>query len=153
MAFCRLSKVMRPSCTAAYILTKLSSANTVSAASRATSVPLTPMATPTSATLRAGASLTPSPVMATTWPWDCRALTMRSLCSGVTLAKTDACRTASRNSSSLRLSRSRPVRTGASGGEMTSYWPIARAVRAWSPVIISTRMPARRQPAMASRTP
>ena len=47
---------------------KLSSVSTMVAASRATSVPLRPMATPMSARRSAGASLTPSPVIATTWP-------------------------------------------------------------------------------------
>ena len=54
----------------------------------ATSVPVTPMATPMSAALRAGASFTPSPVMATTSPLPRRALTMRSLWKGETRANT-----------------------------------------------------------------
>ena len=45
-----------------------------------------PMATPMSAFLRAGASLTPSPVMDTILPRRCQALTMRILCSGDTRA-------------------------------------------------------------------
>jgi hypothetical protein len=40
------------------------------------------IATPMSARLSAGASLTPSPVMATTSPLRCSARTSRSLCSG-----------------------------------------------------------------------
>ena len=56
----------------------------MSAAPLATSVPVFPMAQPMSAAFRAGASLTPSPVMATTWPRRCQAWTMRILCSGVT---------------------------------------------------------------------
>lgn len=43
-------------------------ANTMSAAPLATAVPL-PIATPMSARASAGASFTPSPVIATTWPW------------------------------------------------------------------------------------
>ena len=39
-----------------------------------------PTAIPMSAALRAGASLTPSPVIATTLPFDCNARTMYSLC-------------------------------------------------------------------------
>ena len=58
----------------------------MSAAPLATSVPVFPMAQPMSAARRAGASLTPSPVMATTWPFFCQAFTMRILCSGVTRA-------------------------------------------------------------------
>ena len=50
------------------MVAKLSSASTMSAACLATAVP-DPMAIPMSARLRAGASLTPSPVMATTCPY------------------------------------------------------------------------------------
>ena len=56
------------------------------AASLLTSVPVMPMATPTSAFFSAGASLTPSPVMATTAPRRCQASTTRSFCAGVTRA-------------------------------------------------------------------
>ncbi len=66
MNLTRLSKTPRPSSTAASMVAKLSSVSTMSAASLATSVPSLPMATPMSACLRAGASFTPSPVMATT---------------------------------------------------------------------------------------
>ena len=79
---------------------KSSSVSTMSAASLATSVPVMPMATPMSACLSAGASLTPSPVMATTWPLDCSASTRRSFCSGVTRAKTLVRSASSMNSSS-----------------------------------------------------
>ena len=48
------------------MLAKLSSVRIMSAASRATSVPALPIAMPMSAALSAGASLTPSPVIATT---------------------------------------------------------------------------------------
>ena len=65
---------------------KLSSANTISDASLAASVPFMPIATPTSARFRAGASLTPSPVMATIWWLACKAATKRSLCSGLARA-------------------------------------------------------------------
>ena len=47
---------------------KLSSVKTISDAFLATSVPVKPMAKPTSALLSAGASLVPSPVTATTAP-------------------------------------------------------------------------------------
>ena len=79
-----LSKAARPSSTASTMWAKLSSSRTMSAADRATSVPTTPMATPISAWRRAGASLTPSPVMATTSPRACSAWAMRSFCSGAT---------------------------------------------------------------------
>ena len=68
------------------MVAKLSSARIMEAASLETSVPVMPMATPMSAALRAGASLTPSPVMETIFPLACQALTMRILCSGETRA-------------------------------------------------------------------
>ena len=72
-----LAKMVRPPRTAATIVAKLSSARTMSAASRATSVPVWPIAIPTSAWRRAGASFTPSPVAATTAPLRCSADTIR----------------------------------------------------------------------------
>ena len=45
-----------------------------------------PIATPMSAALSAGASFTPSPVMAAISPFAWSARTMRSLCSGATRA-------------------------------------------------------------------
>src|SRR3954466_377607 len=67
-------KIARPSSTAATMVAKLSSASTMSAASLDTSVPVMPMAMPMSAVFRAGASLTPSPVMATVRAPRCHAL-------------------------------------------------------------------------------
>ncbi|MNT22252.1 hypothetical protein D3C72_1576310 [compost metagenome] len=58
-----------------------------SEASMATSVPV-PMAMPTSAWARAGASLMPSPTMATFWPSAWKRLTQSALCSGRTSATT-----------------------------------------------------------------
>ena len=81
-----LAKIARPSSTAATIVAKLSSASTMSAASFDTSVPVMPMAMPMSAFFSAGASFTPSPVIATTAPSRRSASTMRSLCSGLTRA-------------------------------------------------------------------
>ncbi len=66
--FCKLSKMRRPSRIARTMDAKLSSSKTRDAASRATSVPRPPIAMPTCAALSAGASLTPSPVMATISP-------------------------------------------------------------------------------------
>ena len=68
------------------MVAKLSSVSVMSAAPLATSVPVMPMAQPMSAALSAGASLTPSPVMATIWPLRCQAWTMRILSSGETRA-------------------------------------------------------------------
>ena len=79
-------KIARPSSTAATMVAKLSSASTMSAACFETSVPVMPIATPMSAVLSAGASLTPSPVIATIAPRRCSACTIRSLCSGLTRA-------------------------------------------------------------------
>ena len=81
-----LPKMPRPSSTAATIDAKLSSVSVISAASLVTSVPVMPIAMPMSAFLSAGASLTPSPVIATTWPLFCSAVTTRSLCAGETRA-------------------------------------------------------------------
>ena len=81
-----LAKIDRPTSTAATMVAKLSSASTMSAASLDTSVPVMPMATPMSAVFSAGASFTPSPVIATVMPSRCRASTIRSLCSGLTRA-------------------------------------------------------------------
>ena len=67
------------------IVEKLSSSRIRSAASLETSEPLFPIAIPISAYLRAGASLTPSPVIATTSPFSLNALTILILCSGITL--------------------------------------------------------------------
>ena len=57
-----------PSFTAFTIVTKLSSVSTMSDAFFATSVPLRPIDTPMSAFFSAGASFTPSPVIATIFP-------------------------------------------------------------------------------------
>ena len=63
-----LSKIRLPSFTAFTMVAKLSSRRIIWDASFETSVPVMPMATPISALLSAGASFTPSPVMATNWP-------------------------------------------------------------------------------------
>ena len=81
-----LARMARPSRTAVMMVAKLSSARIMSAASFVTSVPVTPMATPMSADFNAGASFTPSPVMATMLPSAWRASTILSLCSGATRA-------------------------------------------------------------------
>jgi hypothetical protein len=63
-------------------------------------VPAIPIAKPTSAFLRAGASLVPSPVTATTYPLYFKPVTNAYLSSGLDLAKT--------NNLSLILSNSYP---------------------------------------------
>ena len=79
----------RPSSTAATMVAKLSSSNTMLAAPLATSVPVIPIATPMSAFFNAGASFTPSPVIATIWSWRLNASISCNLCSGDTRAKTE----------------------------------------------------------------
>ena len=78
-----------PCFTASTIVTKLSSVSMISAAFLATSVPFLPIAIPISAFFKAGLSFTPSPVIATTALFRCHAFTILTLCSGVTLAKTE----------------------------------------------------------------
>ena len=84
-----LSYIFLPCFTASTIVTKLSSVKIISDAFLATSVPFFPIAIPISAFFNAGLSLTPSPVIATTAPVFCQAFTILTLCSGVTLAKTE----------------------------------------------------------------
>ena len=111
----------------------------MSPASLVTSVPVMPIATPISACFSDAASLTPSPVIATTSPEDCRALTTLTLCSGETRAHTPISRICTARSSSSIASSSAPVTTRP---VMPSSSAIAPAVDAWSPVIILTPMPA-----------
>ena len=84
--FLIFENTLRPSSTATMIVAKLSSERTISEAPLETSVPVIPIPIPISAVLSEGASLTPSPVMATTLPSFCHALTIRTLCSGDTRA-------------------------------------------------------------------
>ncbi len=90
---------------------KLSSSRTIWADSFATSVPVMPMAMPISARFSAGASFTPSPVMATYCPAACSALTIRSFCSGATRAYTLISGTLLLKTRSGISARSAPVST------------------------------------------
>ena len=90
---------------------KLSSVRIITAASLVTSVPVMPIAMPMSAFFSAGASLTPSPVMATIWPWRFSRSTSRTLCSGVTRAITPTSPISSSACSSLMAPNSAPVIT------------------------------------------
>ncbi len=82
------SKIFRPHFIAVTIDLKLSSNKIIPEAYLATYVPVIPIAKPISAFFRAGASLVPSPVMATTW-WSClRPVAIRYLSLGDDLAKT-----------------------------------------------------------------
>mmetsp|Transcript_92509 Transcript_92509/g.299059 ORF Transcript_92509/g.299059 Transcript_92509/m.299059 type:complete len:207 (+) Transcript_92509:1260-1880(+) len=67
---------------------KLSSMSTKSAAFLDTAVPEMPMATPASARFSAGASFTPSPVIATMLPWPMRDSTNATLSEGCARAQT-----------------------------------------------------------------
>ena len=77
----------RPSATTSGRCENLPSSRTSCATARVAADPL-PMATPISASLSAIASLTPSPVMATTCPRLCSAATTARFCCGVTRPKT-----------------------------------------------------------------
>jgi hypothetical protein len=105
------------------------------------------MATPMSAAFRAGASLTPSPVIATTWPSACRASTMRILCSGETRAKTRD--PAFDQRGSPRLGQAIEFAPFVRLAGQAQFAAMAAAVSLWSPVIILTWMPACLAVAMA----
>jgi len=105
---------------------KLSSVRIITAASLVTSVPV-PMAMPMSAFFTAGASLTPSPVIATIWPCFLRTLTRRTLCSGLTRAITPMPSTLASASSSLMAANPAPLITVPS---MPSWRAAAAAVTA-----------------------
>lgn len=80
--------MLRPQSTAFTIDVKLSFNKIISAAYFATSVPVIPIAKPTSAFFKAGASFVPSPVTATTYPLSRRPVTKAYLSYGLDLAKT-----------------------------------------------------------------
>ncbi len=78
---------------------------------------------------------------------------MRSFCAGSTRAKTCTSRTLRRSASSSMAASARPVSTCASPPSTSpACRAIDRAVRAASPVIMTTRTPARRQASMAPGT-
>ena len=108
------------------IVEKLSSVRIITAACLATSVPV-PIAIPMPAFFSAGASLTPSPVVATMPPFRLSTSTGRTLCSGVTRAITPASPVVSIASSSLIASNCAPLMTVPS---MPSWRAIAAAVTA-----------------------
>ena len=91
------------------MVAKLSSVRIITAASLETSVPVIPIATPMSAAFSAGASLTPSPVIATTLPCRLSSWTSRILSSGATRATTPISGSWPSSSSSLIAANSVPV--------------------------------------------
>ena len=107
-----------------------------SAACLVTSVPVTPIATPTSASFTAGASFTPSPVMVTISPRRLKLLTILSLCTGSTLAKTVYLPISRSSSSSESLSSSAPV-IAIPPLSSPAFAATAMAVFLWSPVIMT----------------
>ncbi len=146
--FRMFSKITLPSSTALTMLLKLSSVRIMSAVSLVTSVPAIPMAIPTSASFRAGASFAPSPVMATMCPCLLRASTILYLCSGETRAKTATSSITSARASSSISSRSEPARVFDPSEAIPISFAIASAVTLWSPVAIITLIPALWQRAM-----
>ena len=134
--------MLRPSSTAETMEPKLSSRRTMSDASFATSVPMRPIETPRSAATRDGASLTPSPVIAIISPFFLYAVMMRSLCSGVMRANTLTVRIFSASCRSERVSISSPVSIVLPALNIPASVAIACAVTLWSPVIMTTRIPA-----------
>lgn len=139
-----------PSSIALSIVEKSSSVRIISAASFATSVPRRPIDIPISALFNAGASFTPSPVIATTSPFDWSARMIFILWSGLVRAKIDVPDMASASSSVDIRSSSSPRRTGrwpsaalGLGGlrGMPSFLAMARAVVSASPVIMITFTP------------
>ena len=142
IAFKIFAYILLPSSTAETIVAKLSSVRITSAASFATSVPTIPIAHPISACFSAGASFTPSPVIATISPAFCHALTILTLCSGATLAYTLYFLMFLSNSSSDIFASSAPVIASSSFSNIPNCCAIAVAVILWSPVIITVFIPA-----------
>ncbi len=105
---------------------KSSCSSTSAATSRATSAPCRPIAMPTCAAFSAGASFTPSPVIATMRPPRSSAATRRSFCSGRTRANTSARASAASSAASLIAAISSPVTTAAA--PMPTSPATARAV-------------------------
>ena len=124
------------------MVTKLSSSRIISEASFATSVPVIPMAQPISAAFRAGASFTPSPVMATTSPFSLYAFTILNLCAGLTLANTLYRPIFFFRSSSDMASSITPVTISSPCFDILRSLAIFPAVSTWSPVIITVFIPA-----------
>ena len=115
-----LAITRRPSATTAGSRANWPSSRTIWATARVAGDPL-PIAIPMSASLRASASLTPSPVMATTCPRLCSAAMMACFCCGLTRPNT--VRRSSRSASSVGSSG----RVRASTGSSAPGIPTARA--------------------------
>ena len=150
--------MLRPSEMASTMDEKLSSARTMSEASLATAVPVMPIAMPMSASFSAGASLTPSPVIATISSASLSSRTMSCLCLGSAREKTHPPGDArsffffARGMSENSL----PVNDLPTASLVESKMPIsaqiASAVSLLSPVMTTTRMPAVLHASIAPRT-
>ena len=133
-----LLKVLRPSITPSSSTIRLFSSRMMSAASLAMSTALSTLM-PMSAARSAGASLMPSPMKPTTWPLARKARTMRSLCSGVSLANTWCASTTCDSALSPMRSTCAPSSTTSA---RSPTWAQTRCVtRSLSPVSTFTAMP------------
>mmetsp|Transcript_16045 Transcript_16045/g.17841 ORF Transcript_16045/g.17841 Transcript_16045/m.17841 type:complete len:218 (-) Transcript_16045:1793-2446(-) len=150
-----------PSSTADTMVAKLSSANIISDASFATSVPAIPIAIPMEACLSAGASLTPSPVIAGTSPHERRSFTNSCLSRGSARENTREpppfMINSFRSSSVIDpWQNSAPVKDFLVTSSFLPNIPTSRAMASavvlLSPVIIITLMPAAWQRSIADRT-
>ena len=116
-------------------------------------MPFNPIDIPMSAFFSAGASFTPSPVIATTAPVLLNAFTILTLCSGETLANTEYFIIFFSNCSSEILFSSAPVIAISFFLSIPKSFAIATAVTIWSPVIITVFIPAFLHVAIAAFTP
>ncbi len=107
---------------------------------------------PISAFFNAGASFTPSPVIATTFAFFIKASMICSLWPGETLAYTSTWSTILSNSSWGKASNSRPLKVSPDF-RIPNSRAMATAVSLWSPVIITGFIPAPSQISIASFTP
>src|SRR6516165_10712401 len=136
-------KMRRASSMALLITDRPGAVKINAAAPRAASV-APDTAVPQSACFKAGASLTPSPVIATRWPRACSALTMAYLCSGKTRAKPSARSIVSAISGGTLLGSMSLGKASAAGMmwvPMPSWRAVSIAIAVSSPVTILTGTP------------
>ena len=152
--FLMLLKISRPCATASAIEVNESFFSIILAVSFATCVPRNPIAIPTSAFFKAGASFTPSPVIATILPAFWKISAISNFCFGVVRANTAVDRILFFQSlvSDFISGKSIPVITfPSSSSTKPTFFAIFKAVLGWSPVIITTLIPASRQVIIAFR--
>mmetsp|Transcript_12191 Transcript_12191/g.19874 ORF Transcript_12191/g.19874 Transcript_12191/m.19874 type:complete len:420 (-) Transcript_12191:1465-2724(-) len=149
-----LSYTERPQRMAFTMELNLSSRMTMSEASWATLVPVTPMLRPTLAAFRAGASLVPSPVTPTTWPPSSpRLATHSSRYPGSTRSRSLAQLSPGCASSQLAWSLGSPwpfsrvtSRYLSSGLDRASTCSLGRILSTWAGVILRKSGPSRAMP-------